>query len=67
MSDVETELFALVIDLADCGSFTDEDIEDDALFGVFALDAQIFKVTGVPERVEIALDGDADRRCRRDE
>ena len=30
-----------------------------ALFSVFALDAQIFKVTRVPEQVEIALDGDA--------
>ena len=57
---------ALVIDLADSGSFTDEDIQDDALLRVFAFDAQIFEVTGVPEGVEVALNRHADRRCRRD-
>jgi hypothetical protein len=32
--------------------------EDDALLRVFALDAQVFEVARVPERVEVALDGD---------
>ena len=49
---------ALVVDLADGGLFFDEDVEDDALLRVFPLDAQILKVAGVPERVEVALDGD---------
>ena len=46
---------ALVIDLADRGSFTDEDVKDDALLRVFAFDAQIFEVTRVPEGVEVSL------------
>ena len=49
---------ALVIDLADGGPFPDEDVQDDALLRVFALDAQILEVAGVPQRVEVALDGD---------
>ena len=49
---------ALVVDFADGRLFLDEDIEDDAFLCVFAFDAQIFEVAGVPERVEIALDGD---------
>ncbi len=49
---------ALVVDLADGGLLADKDVEDDALFRVLALDAQVLEVAGVPERVEIALDGD---------
>ena len=49
---------ALVIDLADGGLFADENIEDDALLRVFALNAQVFKVAGVPEGIEVALDRD---------
>ena len=49
---------AFVVDLADGGFFLDEDVEDDAFFRVFALDAQVFEVAGVPKGVEVALDGD---------
>ncbi len=48
----------LVVDLADVGLLHDEDVEDDALFGVFALDAEIIEVAGVPKGVKVALDGD---------
>ncbi len=49
---------ALVVDLADGGLFTDVDVEDDAALGIlFTLDADIFEVAGVPEGVEVALDG----------
>ena len=57
---------ALVIDLANGGAFADEDVEDDALLRIFALDAQVLKVAGVPEGVEVALDARPDRRYRRD-
>ena len=47
-----------VVDFADRGLFTDINVEDDAALGiVFALDADVFEVPGVPEGVEIALDG----------
>ena len=49
---------ALVVDVANGGFFADKHIQEDALFGILALDAQILEVAGVPERVEIALDGD---------
>ena len=48
----------LVVDLADGGLFADKNIQDDALFGVFALDAEIVEVAGIPERIEVALDRD---------
>ena len=57
---------SLVIDLADGGLLADKDVQNDALLRVLALDAQIFEVARVPERVEVALDRDADRRCRPD-
>ncbi len=47
----------LVVDLADSGLFTDEDVQDLALGGVLFFDADVFEVAGVPERVEVALDG----------
>ena len=46
-----------VVDLADGGLFTDEDTRTDALGGVLFFDADVFEVAGVPERVEVALDG----------
>ena len=49
---------ALVIDFADGWPFADEDVEDDAFIRVFAFDAQVLEVAGVPEGVEIALNGD---------
>ena len=49
---------ALVVDVANGGFFADKHVQNDALLGVLALDAQIVEVAGVPERVEIALDGD---------
>ena len=47
---------ALVVDLADGGLFADVDDELDAGGGVDALNADVFKVAGVPEGVEVALD-----------
>ena len=55
----------LVVDLADIRFLADENVEDDALFGVFTLDAQIVEVAGVPERVESRARSRWDRRCRR--
>ena len=49
---------ALVIDFADGGPFLDEDVEDDAFLRVFAFDAQVLEVAGVPEGVEVAFDRD---------
>ena len=51
-------IVALVVDFADGGPFLDEDVEDDALLRVFALDAQVLEVAGVPEGVEVAFDRD---------
>ena len=48
---------SLVVDLADGGLLTDEDVQDFALGGVLFFDADIFEIAGVPQRVEIALDG----------
>ncbi len=45
-----------VVQLADGGLFLDVDDELDAGGGVDALDADVFEVAGVPERVEVALD-----------
>src|SRR6185503_7024872 len=39
-------------------TLADKNVENDALFGVFTLDAEILEVTGVPERIEIAFNGD---------
>ena len=47
---------ALVVDLANGGFLADKDVKNDALLGVFALDAQILEIARVPERVEVALD-----------
>ncbi len=47
----------LVIDLADGGLFTYEDVENFALGGVFLFNADVFEVAGVPERVEVTLHG----------
>ena len=49
---------AFVVDLADGGPFPNENIQDDAFLRVLALDAHIVEVARVPERVEVALDGD---------
>ena len=49
---------AFVVDLADGGPLPDEDVQDDAFLRVLALDAHIVEVARVPERVEVALDGD---------
>jgi hypothetical protein len=38
--------------------FSGQNVEDDALLRVLALDAQVLEVRGIPERVEVALDGD---------
>jgi len=46
-----------VINFADGGLFRHEDVEDDTLLGVFALQAEIFEIAGVPQRIEVALDG----------
>ncbi len=56
MSETDDGVVALVIDLADRGALANEDVEDDALFCIFSLNAQVFKVAGVPERIEVALD-----------
>jgi hypothetical protein len=39
------------------GLLADKDVKNDALLGVLALDAQILEIARVPERVEVALDG----------
>ena len=49
-------LKSLVVDLADIRFLADKNVEDDALFGVFALDAEIIKVGSVPKGVEVPLD-----------
>ena len=48
---------ALVVDLANSRLFFNDDVENDALGGILARDLQILEVSGVPERVEVALDG----------
>ncbi len=48
---------ALVVDLADGRLFFNDDVENDALGGILPRDLQILEVSGVPERVEVALDG----------
>ena len=45
----------LVVDLPDSRFFTDEDVENGSLGSVFFLDADVFKVAGVPQGVEVAL------------
>src|SRR5581483_2325585 len=55
---VRDRVIALVVDLANAGLFTDKNVEDDALFRVLALDAQVFEVARIPERVEVTLDRD---------
>ena len=46
-----------VVDLADGGALFDVDVEDPALGALFALKADVFEVAGVPEGVEVALEG----------
>src|ERR1700722_5920102 len=48
---------ALVVDLADGRLFFNDDVENDALGGILTCNLQILEVSGVPERVEVALDG----------
>ena len=48
---------ALVVDLADGRLLFNDDVENDALGGILPRDLQILEVSGVPERVEVALDG----------
>ena len=57
-SETDDRAQALVVDLADIRLLADKDVQDDALFRVLALDAQIVEVARVPERVEVALDRD---------
>ncbi len=48
---------ALVVDLADGWLFFNDDVENNALGGILPRNLQILEVSGVPERVEVALDG----------
>ena len=48
---------ALVVDLANGRFFFNDHVENDALGGILPGDLQILEVSGVPERVEVALDG----------
>src|SRR5579875_471614 len=52
----------LVLNVADGGLFADVDVEDDALRRLFPFDADILEIAGVPERVEVALDGEGVER-----
>jgi hypothetical protein len=54
-----------VVDLADGGALFEVNVQDPALGVLFALEADVFKVAGVPERVEVAFDGGRCRRRRR--
>ena len=47
---------ALVVDLTDRRLLADDDVENDAIRGIFPLDLEILEVSGIPERVKIALD-----------
>ena len=46
-----------VVDLADGGSLLHINVEDPTLGGLVALEANVFEIAGVPQRVEIALQG----------
>jgi hypothetical protein len=46
-----------VINFADGGALFDVDVEDPAFVALLALEADVFEVAGVPESVEVALEG----------
>ena len=48
---------AHVVDLANGGPFLDIDVDDPALRRLLAFKLDIFKITGVPEGIEVALEG----------
>ena len=56
---------AAVLDLADGRLLFDIDVQDDALGGVFALEAQVVEVAGVPQRGEVAVDRERINRIPR--
>ena len=48
---------ACVIDLADCRPLFEVNVEDPTFGVLFALEADVLKVAGIPESVEVAFDG----------
>ncbi len=46
-----------VVDLADRGTFFDEDVNDPALGRLFPFKPDVLEITGVPKRVEVAFQG----------